>query len=181
MASQVTREQLIALLNEDITLEYAAAIQYIQHYSVMQGAQFDAIRVHLLEHAEDEIEHATKLSDRVNYMGGVPVANQALSKTSANAVEMLQQDLHDEGVAVARYKERLEQAFLLKEYGLVEVLQGILVDEEEHENDLETTLGTQKAPSAAPAAPQGGPVDDYVPVVMAKLAALRSERARHSA
>lgn len=175
---QVTREQIINLLNEDIALEYSAALQYIQHYAVVAGAQFDAIRAHLLEHAEQEIDHAVKLSDRVNYMGGTPVAHPGPVKLSPNPVEMLQQDLSGEQTAIQRYKERIAQAAALGEFGLVAVLQGILVDEEEHENDLETSLGGLVEAPVAPPVPAGGPIEagEYKPVIMARFAALRHAR-----
>jgi bacterioferritin len=175
----ISKEQLITLLNEDIQLEYAAAIQYIQHYSVLEGAQFDAIREHLLEHAEEEIEHAVKLSDRVNYMGGIPTANVSAVKTSKDAVEMLQQDLAEERRAVSRYKERITQAQAIGEFGLVQLIQSILADEEEHEQDLETSLGSDQARITSPEAPIGGPVQDYAPV-MQRFAELRASREARS-
>ena len=141
MAQAVTKEQLIGLLNEDLKLEYAAALQYIQHASVIVGAQYDYIRTHLLEHAKEEMEHATRIADRINYMGGTPGAEAAPAKLSADPRYMLALDLGDERNAIARYKERIAQATALQEMGLVDVIQDILVDEEGHENDLLTSLG----------------------------------------
>jgi bacterioferritin len=196
----VTREQIIELLKQDLVLEYQAALQYIQHYAVMQGAQFDSIRLQLLEHSEQEIGHAVKIADRINYMGGVPGATAGPTKMSPDAMQMLAQDLEGEQTAIARYKERVAQAQALGEYGLSEVIQNILVDEEEHENDLKTTIGTfvvtkpQDVPVAAPqvAAPGAQPVRQqqaiesplanpaYDPQVMARFASLRGNRKRRS-
>ncbi len=39
----ITIEQVIALLNKDLELEYSAAIQYINHAAVMTGAEFGDI------------------------------------------------------------------------------------------------------------------------------------------
>lgn len=138
---QVSKEELIALLNEDIALEYTAALQYIQHYSVVQGASYDSIRDHLKEHAEQELGHAISLSDRINFMGSVPFAGVKEIKVSPDTVTMLNIDLADERVAASRYKERIVQAMSLGEFGLADILQDILKDEEEHASDLATTLG----------------------------------------
>ena len=177
---QATKEQLIELLKRDLELEYTAALQYIQHYSVMQGAQFDNIRQHLLKHSEEEIGHAVKISDRINYMGGTPGASADPAKFSPDAMQMMAQDLEGEQTAIARYKERISQAQALGEYGLVEILQSILVDEEEHENDLKTSMAVA-VPVTAPSAPVQA-VDSplvnpaYVPSVMEKLAAQVDKR-----
>ena len=39
----ITQQKLISLLNKDIELEYSAAIQYINHSSVMSGAAYGDI------------------------------------------------------------------------------------------------------------------------------------------
>jgi bacterioferritin len=36
----ITQEKLVELLNMDLELEYSAAIQYINHSSVMSGASY---------------------------------------------------------------------------------------------------------------------------------------------
>ena len=152
---QISKEELIANLNQDIVLEYTAALQYIQHYSVVQGASYDAIRDHLKEHAEQELGHAISLSDRVNFMGSAPTAAANQIRTSPDTVTMLNYDLEDERTAAGRYKERIVQAMSLGEFGLADILQDILKDEEEHANDLATTLGapTGELGSAPPFVP----------------------------
>ncbi len=170
MAEAVTKQQLIINLNEDLKLEFSAALQYIQHASCMQGAQFDSIREHLLEHADQEIDHAKQLSERINYMGGIPVAVPNLDeiKLSSDSRYMLALDLSSERTAVLRYKERIEQAVSLREYGLVQMLQEILEEEEEHEDDLVTSLGEGLV--VAPATP-AQVADSFV-----KLASLEQNR-----
>ena len=135
-----TKEKLVSLLNEDLVLEYTAALQYYQHVAVMQGAMYDAIRGHLEEHAQEEITHASELAERINMMGGVPVALISTVLTSPDAETMMKQDLSSEGLAIRRYKQRIMQALSLGEFGLADLLQSILRDEEEHAHDLETSL-----------------------------------------
>lgn len=140
----VTEKEFIDLLNEDLVLEYTAALQYIQHYSTVQGAAYDHIREHLKVHSEEEMNHAVLLSDRINFLGGVPLANIGKVETSHDSVQMLNQDLNSEREAITRYKERIIQAISLGDFGTVKILQDILEDEEEHASDLETSLGKDK-------------------------------------
>ena len=143
----LTREELIALLNEDLLLEYTAALQYFQHYARLQGPMYSYIREELQKHGMEEIEHASKLADRITYMGGTPAVGTKSFKLSPNSKTMLEQDLFDEKIAVARYKTRNLQALSLGEFGLASILQEILIQEEEHVSDLETALGPDTVPT----------------------------------
>ena len=136
----MTKEELIKLLNDDLTKEYAAAVQYIQHAAVLKGAKYQSIQKELLIHANEEIMHANSLANQIDFLGGVPTADIADRHVSGNSTEMLKQDLAGEKDAVARYKARVKQANDLGEYGLENVLKNILSMEEEHAQDLETAL-----------------------------------------
>ncbi|WP_258361042.1 ferritin-like domain-containing protein [Moorella sulfitireducens (nom. illeg.)] len=62
----MTIEQVIKLLNLDLSWEYAAMIQYIQHASMLTGPQYFAIIDEELQHAQDEHDHAVKRQDPVH-------------------------------------------------------------------------------------------------------------------
>jgi len=137
----ITKEELINELNMDLALEYAAAIQYIQHAATIKGPGYTTFIEELLIHADEEIDHAKKISDKISYLGGIPTLNVQKRKSSEDTVEMLRQDLEGEQTAIARYRTRIIQAKELNEFGTVEMLTKIVSDEEEHENDLKTILG----------------------------------------
>ncbi len=137
----MTKEELLAKLNEDLAWEYAAMIQYIQHASVITGAKYESIIAELLVHANEEMQHAISLSDQIDWLGGVPAVDVQKIQTSGDSTEMLEQDLEGELHAIERYKERIAQAEALREYGLRRVLEDILIMEEEHARDLSTVLG----------------------------------------
>jgi len=59
----VTKQTLLAELNKDLEREYAAAIQYVQHASVMTGAQYESIQKELVIHSQEEMNHALMLSE----------------------------------------------------------------------------------------------------------------------
>jgi|SRR3989338_5943483 len=137
----ITREKLIELLNMDLTKEYAAAIQYIQHAAVMTGAQFGDIIKELRIHANEEIGHAIVLADQIDFLGGVPSVDVSEIKTDKDNITMLKQDLAGEEDAIARYQLRVEQAEQLKEFALAQQLRAILAVEQEHAMDLKQALG----------------------------------------
>jgi bacterioferritin len=136
----ITIQKLLEVLNKDLELEYAAAIQYIQHASVITGAQYDSIIKELVTHSTEEMNHALMLSEQINSLGGTPTVNVEERKTSKKSLEMLKQDLEGEEVAIRRYKERITQAEELHEYGLRRILEDILIQEEEHRRDLLTVV-----------------------------------------
>ena len=137
----MTKEEFISELNADLTLEYGAAVQYVQHSSQVTGAQFDAISKELLVHSNEEMVHAQLLSDAISDLEGTPTVDVGERFTSAQSEEMLEQDLKGEETAISRYKERIAQARELGEFGIARVLEQILMEEEEHRRDLLSSLG----------------------------------------
>lgn len=136
-----TNQVLIDGLNGDLSREYSAAIQYIQHAAVMTGAQYMKIAEEMLVHADEEIGHAKEISDKINYLGGVPTVEVAPIKTSLDPRVMIAQNKASEEEAIQRYKERIKQAEEAGEGGTKKMLMEILADEEEHRNDLLVALG----------------------------------------
>ena len=137
---KITMKKLLAELNKDLEWEYSAAIQYTQHASAINGAQYDSIQKELLIHVQEEMAHAVMLSDQIDFLGGVPTVDVEKRAISPDNVEMLKQDLWGENNAIKRYKERIGQAESLKEYGLRRVLEDILIQEEEHKRDIVNAL-----------------------------------------
>lgn len=137
----ITKEQLIELLNRDLSLEYTAIIQYTQHAGVLKGAMYQNIQKELIIHAQEELQHATILAAQIDYLGGVPTVDVPQAKVSRDNVTMLQQDLDGENDAIQRYITRIKQAEELNLYHLAQQLRNILAIEQEHAMDLEQALG----------------------------------------
>ena len=138
--ARITKEQLIAELNNDLAKEYQALIQYVQHAAVITGPQYDAIAAELVVHSNEEHQHAISLSDQIDFLGGVPAVDVAEVHVSDVSKVMLEQDLDGELDAIRRYKTRIGQAESLQEYGLRRALEDILIIEEEHARDLQNAL-----------------------------------------
>lgn len=137
----ITQKKLIENLNHDLTLEYSAAIQYINHAAVMSGAAYGDIIKELKIHANEEIQHAVILADQIDYLEGKPSVDVGKIYTADDNDEMLKQDLAGEEDAIKRYKERVEQAEQLKEFALAQQLRTILAMEQEHAMDIKQALG----------------------------------------
>ncbi|HTR68305.1 MAG TPA: ferritin-like domain-containing protein [Terriglobales bacterium] len=141
----MNKAELIQALNEDIADEFASAIQYINHASLISGARFVAVQAELLKHATEEMQHATTLAEQVAFLGGRPTVQVGPVKTSEGSEEMLREDLDGEKSAVAHYKVRIRSAMEIGEFGLARVLQDILVMEEEHVRDLQAAVEVRSA------------------------------------
>ena len=131
---------LLKLLNEDLALEYAAAIQYYQHAAVIDGLHA-AFAGELIVHAKDEIGHAEALSNHIDFLGGIPGVKVGEIFTASQGPAMLTQDLIGETEAITRYKERIAQVRAAGDFGTEAILLDILADEEHHAHDVKTWLG----------------------------------------
>ena len=140
-STEVSREQLIGLLNEDLAREYQAIIAYVVYSQVLKGAQYMNIAGELELHASEELQHALTISKQIDYLGGKPTVTAKPVKTSDKAEDMLRFDLDNENETVRNYRERVRQCEALGEYALAEQIREILVQEQEHQIDLATALG----------------------------------------
>jgi bacterioferritin len=136
----ITREQLIDHLNEDLAREYQAIIAYITYSQVIKGAEYMMIADELEVHAQEELAHAITIANQIDYLGGEPTTEPKAVKTSDKAEDMLRFDLENENETVRAYRERVRQAEALNEFALAEHLREILVQEQEHQIDLATAL-----------------------------------------
>ena len=137
----VTREQLIAKLNEDLSREYQAIIAYVVYSQVLKGAEYMAIAKELEVHAAEELKHALTIARQIDYLGGQPTVSPLPVTKSDDATTMLQADLENENETVRNYRQRVAQCEALGEYAIAEEIREILRQEQEHQIDLATALG----------------------------------------
>ena len=138
---KVTRKLLIEGLNEDLSREYQAIIAYVNYSQVLKGAQYMNIADELAVHAGEELSHALKIANHIDYLGGMPSVTPKPVKTSDKAEQMLKFDLENERETIRHYRRRVRQADELNEFAIAESLRGILVDEQDHLIALATALG----------------------------------------
>jgi len=136
-----SREELIELLNQDLSREYQAIIAYIVYSQAIKGAKYMAIADELEKHAHEELAHALIIAKQVDYLGGMPTVTPQHVKTSKEAEQMLLYDMENENVTVRNYRERVRQCEALGEFAMAEQIRDILVSEQEHQMDLAMALG----------------------------------------
>src|ERR1022692_4546924 len=68
----ITRDQLIEFLNEDLAGEYQAIIAYTVYSQMLKGAAYTDIAGELELHAAEELQHAIKIAKQIDYLGGRP-------------------------------------------------------------------------------------------------------------
>ena len=141
MAEGITREQLIAKLNEDLSREYQAIIAYVVYSQVLKGAQYMNIAKELEVHAGEELQHAITIAKHIDYLGGMPTATALPVTLTENAEEMLRADLKNENDTIVNYRSRVKECPALDEYAIAEDIVEILRQEQEHQVDLATALG----------------------------------------
>jgi bacterioferritin len=140
-SSGVTRQKLIDALNEDLSREYQAIIAYVNYSQVLKGAAYMNIAAELEKHAGEELDHALKVANHIDYLGGMPSVTPKPVKTSEKAEDMLKFDLDNETVTIRNYRRRVKQADSLNEFAIAESLREILMDEQDHLIALATALG----------------------------------------
>jgi bacterioferritin len=145
--ARVTREDLVALLNDDLAREYQAVISYVIYSQVLKGAPYMNIAAELEKHAAEELSHALILAGQIDYLGGMPATAPKPVKTSAKAEDMLRFDLDAETETIHHYRQRVQQCEALGEYAIAEHIRDILVQEQDHQVALANALGIE-VPSA---------------------------------
>jgi bacterioferritin len=141
--TEISRDQLAELLNEDLSREYQAIIAYVVYSQVLSGAEYMGIADQLEIHAKQELDHALILSRQIDYLGKMPSVTPKPVKTSKNAKDMLRFDLDNENETIRNYRDRIRQCEALGEFAMAEQIRQILMQEQDHQIDLATALGEE--------------------------------------
>lgn len=141
--------KLIELLNKALADEWLAYYQYWVGAKVVKGPMRGAVETELIEHAGEELAHAEMLTNRIIQLGGAPLLSpedwykmtncgyDAPRDPSVKAI--LEQNIKGEQCAIGVYQELLK-TLEGKDPITYHMVEGILEDEVEHEEDLETIM-----------------------------------------
>jgi bacterioferritin len=124
-----------------------AVYQYWVGAKIVKGPMAEAVEAELLEHSEEEKEHADMLAERIITLGGTPLSDPKMwfevtncgyeQPTSAFVIDLLDQNIKGEQCAIEVYKGLLE--FVVgKDPITMHLVREILEDEVDHEEDLQT-------------------------------------------
>lgn len=131
-------DELIDVLNEAVSLEYTASIQYNQHSMLVTGSDKAVFEEFFREGAEEALDHAKLWGEKIVALGGSPSAEVGTIRQSTDLTEMLRMDLEVEKKAVEIYSRALEVCdheptqYLLEDH---------VIDEQEDVEELQKYLG----------------------------------------
>jgi len=133
--------RIIDLLNEVLTGELTAINQYFLHAKMCQNWGYKHLADHIRKESIDEMKHADMLIERVLFLEGLPNLQKLGKLTIGTAVvEMLQNDLAVENVAIPVLNRGIKLCRDVGDNGSEDLLTRILVSEENHIDWLEAQL-----------------------------------------
>jgi len=141
------RKEVIRLLNEALATEWVCVLRYYRHYFMASGMLADSVKAEFLEHAQQELEHANMISERIVQLGGEPDLDPATLAVRSHAEyrpghdlrDMVKEDLIAERIAIDSYREMINHIGD-RDTTTKRVLEHVLAQEEEHANDMADLL-----------------------------------------
>lgn len=133
-------QALIEGLNEDLANEYAAIITYTYNAAMVSGLSRPILKEFFENEAQDEIKHASYLSEKIAALGGLPVVKPSEVKQATEVREMLENAIQDEEATIKRYMQRIQEAEKAQQYGLKIDLEDMVADESNHKEELQRLL-----------------------------------------
>jgi bacterioferritin len=140
-------QRIIQALNALRSTEIMSYLQYMQHQYMAVSLLSPGLKTEFEAHATQELDHANRLAERVQQLGGVPIYDpKEISSKAANAgvvheqgvvtlTEMVVEDLMLERQQVEVYTALIRE---IGDQDLVtrHVLLGILAETEKHASEL---------------------------------------------
>ena len=137
--------KVLKFLNEALKAELTAINQYFLHSSMCKNWGYHRLAKKQKEESIEEMKHAEKLLDRILFLEGHPNMTDLFPiKVGANVKQQLENDLALEMDAIGRLNAAVKIAVEAGDNASRELFEDILVDEEEHVDDLEAQLGMIK-------------------------------------
>ena len=141
------REEILRLLNEALATELICTLRYRHNYYMAKGPESKSAAEEFLEHANEELQHADQLAERIVQLGGEPdFAPDGLTRrshaeydASTDLVAMIRANLVAERVAVETYRQMI-QLIGDKDPTTRRLLEAVLEEEEEHADELRDML-----------------------------------------
>jgi bacterioferritin len=138
--------EIIALLNEQLTAELTAINQYFLHAKMQENWGFTKLAKHTRYESIDEMKHAERLTDRILFLEGLPNYQKLNPLRIGQTVpEQLRADLAIEMEAVHRLRPGIELMRSRGDVTSARIFEEILADEEQHVDYLETELSLLEA------------------------------------
>lgn len=134
------KQQLIERLNEDLSGELSAIIQYTTYAAKATGPYRPQLVQFFLAEVADEQLHAQFLANKVVALGGEPATEPRVVPEARSNREMLEAVLAAERQAVQDYTQRAREADEFGDKGLAVQLEDMVRDESGHSEETERIL-----------------------------------------
>jgi bacterioferritin len=133
--------EVIALLNEQLTSELTAINQYFLHAKMQQNWGFTKLAEHTRAESIEEMQHAEEITDRILFLEGLPNYQRLLPLRVGQTVrEQFRSDLAIELEVVDRLRPGIAMCRGKGDITTANLFEKILADEEGHIDYLETNL-----------------------------------------
>lgn len=139
------KPEVLEVLSEMLKEELGAIMQYFLHGEMENNWGYKRLYAYIKKQAIDEMGHAEKLIERIVFLEGLPNLNDIPKLTIGKEVkQQFENDLALEKSAVASYNQAIAACRKAGDNASADLLEGILHDEEEHVDFLETQLSLIK-------------------------------------
>ena len=147
-------KKTIEILQAVLATEIVCVLRYTMHAVAATGISSEGVKAEFAQHAKEEAGHMNQVAERINQLGGKPdfnpegLASRAASEygRAESLVDMIKENLVAERIAIEHYQE-LIRYFANEDPGTRAMLEGILVVEEEHANDMSDLLVAHESQS----------------------------------
>ena len=134
-------ERSVEFLNEQLTAELTAINQYFLHAKMQENFGWVKLAKHTRAESLDEMRHAELLTTRILFLEGLPNYQRLFALRIGQTVsQMFEADMAVELEAIDRLRRGVEYMRGTGDITSANLFEGILADEEEHVDYLETQL-----------------------------------------
>ena len=131
-------DKLLETLNSLLADELTAINQYMVHAEMCENWGYEKLHEHFQKRAIDEMKHAERLIARILFLEGTPIVDRLRSLSiGATVPKQLESDHRAEAGAIKAYNEAIALATSVADNATRELLEGILVDEDRHIDEIE--------------------------------------------
>ena len=134
-------KRLLDILNESIARELAALTQYMWQHVMATGLESAEIQEVFKKISIDEMKHAERFAERLDYLGGVPTTKPEPIKVGGDIKQMLRDDIAAEKGAIDLYRRAVKLCQEINDPVSRLLYEEILSKEEDHDHTFSTLLG----------------------------------------
>lgn len=131
---KVSVKEMITQLNKIISAEYSEWMRWYHYALVLRGHARDTLADEFETHAEEELDHASKIALRVVALGGYPATDMVHPKTLTETDDIIKELIFREQEGIKLYRDVL--ALCGDNEGTRQILESNVEAEQDHVDEL---------------------------------------------